>query len=121
VNTKALRKELADINTENDKLAVAHGKGHIDLGQLITATKVFEDRAKAITKQLASVGWRSPVEPFAHGTVSEVWETLTLAQRRAILKVTATITVKPMGRRPRNGEGMDKGVTVRWLATRKRR
>jgi recombinase len=89
VDTKALRKELADINAEKDKLAVAHGKGQIDLGQLITGTKVFDDRAKAITKQLASVGWRSPVEPFAHGTVSDVWETLSLPQRRAILKVTA--------------------------------
>jgi DNA invertase Pin-like site-specific DNA recombinase len=120
VDTKALRKELADINAEKDKLAVAHGKGHIDLGQLITATKVFEDRAKAITKQLASVGWRSPVEPFAHGTVTDVWETLTLAQRRAILKVTAAITVEPMGRRPRTDEGMDKGVTVRWHASKRR-
>jgi DNA invertase Pin-like site-specific DNA recombinase len=118
VDTKALRKELADINAEKDKLAIAHGKGQIDLGQLITATKVFDDRAKTITKQLASVGWRSPVEPFAHGTVSDVWETLTLPQRRAILKVTATITVEPMGRRPRNDESMDAGVSVRWLATR---
>ena len=121
VDAKALRKELADINTEKDKLAVAHGKGRIDLGQMITATKVFDDRAKAITKKLASVGWRSPIEPFAHGTVSDVWETLTLPQRRAILKVTATITVEPMGRRPRKSERMDKGVTVRWLATKRRK
>lgn len=118
VDTKALRKELADINDEKDKLAVAHGKGQIDLGQMITATKVFDDRAKAITKQLASVGWRSPVEPFAHGNIGEVWAGLTLAQRRAILKVTAEVTVEPIGRRPRNEEGVDKGVTVRWLAAR---
>jgi site-specific DNA recombinase len=121
IDTKALRKELAEINTEKDKLAVAHGKSQIDLGQLITATKVFDDRAKAITKQLAAVGWRSPVEPFAHGAVSDVWETLTLPQRRAILTVTATITCEPMGRRPRADEGIDKAVTVCWLANRKRR
>jgi len=119
-DTKALRKELADFNTEKDKLAVAHGKGQIDLGQLVTATKVFDDRAKTITKQLAAAGWRSPLEPFAHGDVCDVWAALTLAQRRAILKVTATITVEPIGRRPTKDESIDKGVTVRWLAKGKR-
>jgi site-specific DNA recombinase len=121
VDTKALRAELADIHTKKDKLAVACGKDQIDVAQMITSTKVLDDRAKLITKKLAAVGWRSPVEPFAHGDVCDVWATLTLAQRRAILKVTAEITVEPMGRRPRKDEGMDKGVTVRWLATKRRK
>jgi hypothetical protein len=63
------------------------------------------------------------VEPFAHGDVSDVWAGLTLAQRRAIVKVTATITLKPM-----NGSGLPRadaiskhGIDVDWIANRKRR
>jgi hypothetical protein len=119
VNAKALIAELAKIDNKKAELAVKCGNDEIDVAQMVTSTRVLDDRAKVITKKLASIGWRSPVEPFAHGDVCDVWATLTLPQRRAILKVTADITVEPMGRRPRNDEGMDKGVTVRWLARRK--
>lgn len=121
VDTKALRKELAEIDSEKDALATAHGKGQIDLGQLVTSSKILNDRSTAITKQLASVGWRSPVEPFANGDIREVWAGLSLAQRRAILRATAEITVEPIGRRPRNEESVATGVSVRWLATGKSR
>ena len=82
------------------------------------ASKGLADRAKGITEKLAAVGYRSPLEPLAHGDIGELWSGLTLAQKRAILRVTPDITVEPMGRRNRNQDIRD-GVSVRWLATRR--
>jgi hypothetical protein len=117
-DTAALRAELAGIDAKKDELAVLFANDQIDTGQLAVASKGLADRAKGITEKLAAVGYRSPLEPLAHGDIGELWSGLTLAQKRAILRVTPDITVEPMGRRNRNQDIRD-GVSVRWLATRR--
>lgn len=116
-DTAALRAELAAINTKKDELAVLYADDALDAGQFAVASARLADRAKAIAEKLAAVGVRSPLEPLAHGDIGELWAGLTLAQKRAILRVTADITVEPMGRRNRNQDISD-GVTVKWSTSR---
>jgi site-specific DNA recombinase len=115
VDAAKLRAELVGIESRKDELAVLFADGAVDAGQFAVASKRLAEQMKTIAATLATVGYRSPLEPLAHGDIGELWSGLTLPQRRAVLKMTVDITVEPLGRRRRRDEGMDKGVSVRWL------
>lgn len=90
-----LRTELVTIDAKKDELAVMLADDKTDAGQFAVASARLADRAKAITTKLATIGYRSPLEPLAHRDVAELRSGLTLAQKRAILQLTAEITIKP--------------------------
>jgi hypothetical protein len=69
--------------------------GAIDEVQLATITKRADERAKEIAEVLAKAGWRSPLEPLANGDIGAAWESLSLAQKRAILEVVSDVAVLP--------------------------
>jgi DNA invertase Pin-like site-specific DNA recombinase len=111
-----LNAELRRINAKKDALAAAYANDDgIDIGQLASASRVLDERAKVITSQLAEIGHQSPLAPLAQGNIRDLWSKLTLHQRRAILRVIVDITVKPMGHRKRGAPLGEDSVGVEWL------
>lgn len=116
VDAARLNAELRKINAKKDALAAAFANDDgIDIGQLTSASRVLDARAKAITAQLAEIGHQSPLTPLAQGNVRDLWSKLTLHQKRAILRVVADITVKPVGHRRRGAPLDGDSVGVKWL------
>jgi site-specific DNA recombinase len=115
VDAAKLRRELVGVESRKDELAVLFADGAVDAGQFAVASKRLTEQGKTLAAKLATVGYRSPLEPLAHGDISALWSGLTLAQKRAVLKTTVDITVESLRGSRRRGEGIDKGVSVRWL------
>jgi DNA invertase Pin-like site-specific DNA recombinase len=109
----ALRAEQASLAERKDQAALMFAAGEIDAAQLTQMTAFFNQRGQAIATTLAQTGWHSPLEPLAAGgDISDLWEQLSMAHKRAILAVLADIHVLPI---PPTTRGFNPaGVRIDW-------
>lgn len=102
-DTAALRLEASGVRERLDALAVDFADGTLTSSQLRTATQRLRARLQAIESTLADAG-RVDVLGALVGAedVQAVWKGLTLARRRAVIDLLATVIIKPVGRGVRN-------------------
>jgi DNA invertase Pin-like site-specific DNA recombinase len=95
----ALREEAAAIRATLEEMAADRALGLITRAQMITATGKGNAQLAAIGAELAEAARENVLAPMiAAGNAAEVWASLDLARKRAIIKTLMTITVLSPGK-----------------------
>jgi hypothetical protein len=82
-----------------------HALGDIDDSDLATGLRAIRDRLSVIEAQLAQADEPDPIPEFRHhGPTRQIWVSLNLPRKRAIIRMLVDITMLPTGRR---GPGFD--------------
>ncbi|BBX25987.1 recombinase family protein [Mycolicibacterium alvei] len=110
----ALRTEQDAIRLRLEQLAEAFADGEIDRAQLAAGTKKLTARDTAITATLAHLGGRSPLDFITDTTVDipELWQSLTMGQRRAVVDYLADVKIVRLGRGTKGFS--PEGVKITW-------
>jgi len=79
-----------------------HALGEMDDADLATGLRIIRDRLKVIDAQLAQSNQADPIPEFRrHGPTRQIWASLPLARKRAILRKLVTVTILPTAARGR--------------------
>lgn len=101
----ALRAEARKLREKKAKLGALFADDVIDADALASGTKVIRDRLVFIDSQLAASDAPDPLAEFRDNPADVVWESLSIARRRTIVKrLFESITIVPTGRK---GAGFD--------------
>lgn len=85
-------------------MAADRALGRISRAQMLAATSRGNARLAEIADELAEAARESVLAPLiAAENVSQVWEALDLARKRAIIKTLMTITLRSPGKGARRG------------------
>jgi DNA invertase Pin-like site-specific DNA recombinase len=104
-NADDLRAEAKDIRKRQNEQIDLHGEGLIDKSQLQRKLREFKERLSVIDAQLAQVDKPDPLPEFRrHGPTRKIWYGLSLARKRAIIRMLVDIKILSIGRR---GPGFD--------------
>jgi DNA invertase Pin-like site-specific DNA recombinase len=78
-----------------------HALGDIDDADLSAGLRIIRDRLRVIEAQLAQSSQPDPIPEFRgrHAHARQIWESLPLARKRAILRKLATVTILPTAAR----------------------
>lgn len=100
VDVTAKRRELKLMEEQKIDAAQRYARRKIDGDQLEQINALIDHDMAQIRAELSAVTARSPIEEFATSTrpAREVWENLTIARKREILRSTLSITLEPIGR-----------------------
>jgi site-specific DNA recombinase len=105
INADTLRAEAKEIRKRQNEQIDLHGDGLIDKRQLERKLREFKERLTVIEAQLAQADRPDPLPEFRHhGPTRQIWASLSLPRRRAILRQLVDIKMLPTGRR---GPGFD--------------
>ena len=110
----ALRAELRKLNKRKEQISKLWAAGDMDDAERLAASKEIKTRITEIETELAnSPDAPDPLAEFRDRPAAVVWESLTIARRRAIVRVLfEDITILAAGRR---GSGFDQNsVAVTW-------
>lgn len=112
VNAPALRAEAKRLTTAKASQMRMHAAGRIKDADLETGLAEIYDRLAVIGAQLAVSDQPDPLAEFREAPARAVWRSLTLARKRAIVRLVAEITVMPTARR---GPGFDEdAIRIDW-------
>ncbi|MBT2423385.1 recombinase family protein [Streptomyces sp. ISL-22] len=107
VDFDGLREERTQLQERKDGLAVAFGRGSIDMAQLEAGTADIVKRLGEIQRRLIDAVGESPLTPFAldPGNAESLWAGLSLGRKREIIRTLMTVTIlqapqRRRGRRP---------------------
>jgi hypothetical protein len=103
-NTAALRAEARKLHDRKRAQMRMHAAGAIDDGDLAAGMKEIRARLAQIDAQLAVSDQPDPLAEFRDRPAAAVWESLPLPRRRAVVRLLATVTILPAGRK---GRGFD--------------
>jgi site-specific DNA recombinase len=108
IDTTELRKEIKELQERKTKLITMFSLGQIDEDQLVTGSETARKRLTAIEAQLARANKPDPIPEFRrHGPTRQIWASLSLARKRALIKLLVDVTILPVARR---GPGFDPGT-----------
>ena len=105
IDTTALRAEAKKLRERKSAQMRMHALGEIDDADLATGLRAIRDRLAVVDAQLAQADKPDPIPEFRrHGPTRQIWASLSLARKRAIIRLLADITMLPTDRR---GPGFD--------------
>lgn len=106
VDVSGLRDELVSLDARKQDAATMWARAVIDTEQLETITATVDQRIAEVRAELDRATVHSPLSPFAYSeNARTVWDGLSLARRREILRELATFTVAPPVRGRRGWRG----------------
>lgn len=98
-DTEALRIEANGVRARLDALAVDFADGVLTGSQLRTATQRLRDRLQTIEESLADAGRVDLLGPLVGAAdIQAVWRSMSMARRRAVIDLLATVTIHSCGR-----------------------
>jgi DNA invertase Pin-like site-specific DNA recombinase len=104
VDVTGLRQEAAAIRANLEEMAADRALGRISRAQMLAATDQGNARLAEIADELAEAACESVLAPLiAAENAAEVWESLDLSRKRAIIKTLMTITLRSPGKGARRG------------------
>ena len=100
IDVAAKRQELRVLEAQKIDAARRYARRKIDGDQMEEITILIDQDMAEIRAELKTVAARSPIEEFVTATrpAREVWQGLTLARKREILRSVLCITLEPLGR-----------------------
>jgi site-specific DNA recombinase len=105
IDTIALRAEAKKLRERKAAQVRMHALGEIDDSDLVTGLRAIRDRLSVIEAQLAQADKPDPIPEFRHhGPTRQIWASLGLPRKRAIIRMLVDITMLPTARR---GPGFD--------------
>jgi len=104
IDTAALRVEAKNLRDRKAAQIRMHSAGVIDDEDLARGMREIRDRLAVVEAQLRACDEPDPITEFRDNPAETVWKSLSLARKRAIVKLLADITIKPASRR---GPGFD--------------
>ena len=100
VDAGALRAEAKRLDAKAKRLTAMFTDDAITETQLTSSTKEIRARLAAITAQLAASSKPDPIPEFRQGRpAAEVWDSMTVPRRRAVVKTLMTVTILPARRK----------------------
>ena len=100
IDRDALQKEAKGLRERKTSQLKMHALGEIDDDDLKTGLRAIRDRLSVVEAQLAQSSQPDPIPEFRrHGPTRDIWESLPLARRRAILRKLVTVTILPTSAR----------------------
>lgn len=122
-DTSELHVEAQGIRERLDELARLYAEGSVTSAQLAEGTAALREREAAIESRLSAVAERNTLAKFGQRDPAEVWESLDVEQRRAVIDVLMTVKVSPArrGRIPgwKPGEPYfdPESITIEWRSS----
>lgn len=105
IDTTELRREAKKLHERKAAQIRMHADGDIDDDDLAAGMRRIRDRLTVIEAQLADANKPDPLPEFRHhGPARQIWSNLSLARRRAIIRMLVDVTILPTTRR---GRGFD--------------
>jgi DNA invertase Pin-like site-specific DNA recombinase len=103
IDRGALQKEEKALRGRKDAQMNMHALGEIDDDELKTGLRAIRDRLSVVNAQLAQSSQPDPIPEFRgrHSATRQIWQSLPLARRRAILRKLVTVTILPTAARGR--------------------
>jgi site-specific DNA recombinase len=101
IDRDALQAEAKRLRNRKASQVRMHALGEIDDGDLAAGLRIIRDRLKVIEAQLAQSNQPDPIPEFRgrHVATREIWQSLPLARKRAILRKLVTVTILPTAAR----------------------
>jgi site-specific DNA recombinase len=90
-DTSALRDEARKLRTRKTKLGALYAEGLIDDDQLASGTRSIRDQLARIDAQLAVSDVPDPLAEFRTDPAAVVWESLSVARRREVVKLLMSV------------------------------
>jgi site-specific DNA recombinase len=105
IDTSELRKEAKKLRERKATQLRMHTQGLIDDSELERELRYIKDRLTAVESQLAACDKPDPLPEFRgrHAHTREIWRSLSLPRKRAIIGMVADITILPSKLRGRAG------------------
>lgn len=108
IDATALRVEAKKLRERKATQIRMHALGELDDSDLQTGMRAIRDRLSVIEAQLTQSGKPDPLPEFRrHGPTRQIWMSLPLARKRAIVKLLVDVAIMPTNRR---GPGFDPGL-----------
>ncbi len=104
VNAPALRAEAKRLRARKASQMRLHAAGDIDDDDLAAGMREIRDRLAVIDAQLTVSDEPDPIPEFRDQPARTVWESLTIARKRVIVRLVLDVTIMPTTRR---GPGFD--------------
>ncbi len=102
VDAGAKRAEAKRLDAKAKRLTAMFTDDAITEAQYASGTKDIRARLAVIAAQLAAASAPDPLPEFRQGRpAAEVWDSMTLPRRRAVVKVLMTVTILPAARKGR--------------------
>jgi site-specific DNA recombinase len=101
IDRDALQAEAKKLRNRKASQIRMHALGEIDDVDLATGLRIIRDRIKVIEAQLAQSNQPDPIPEFRgrHAHTRQIWQSLPLARKRAILRKLVTVTILPTAAR----------------------
>jgi hypothetical protein len=104
INQGALRDERKKLLERKATQVRKHALGELDDDDLTLGLSVIRDRLAVVDAQLAQSDEADPIPEFRrHGPTRQIWHSLSLARKRAIIRRLLDITILPTKLRGRAG------------------
>jgi site-specific DNA recombinase len=114
IDADALRTEQKQIRERRAYQLELHGEGLLTDGELKTRLQTFAERLTVIDAQLAKSDNPDPIPEFRHhGPTRRIWNDLSLARKRAIVRQLIDIKIYPTTRRGRGFDADAVKITVK--------
>lgn len=103
IDRDALQAEAKKLRNRKAAQIRMHALGEIEDADLSTGLRIIRDRLRVIEAQLAQSDEPDPVPEFRdpHGRTRQIWQSLPLERKRAILRKLVTVTILPTTARGR--------------------
>ncbi len=113
VDEKSLRAESRRLADRKKRLMEMAALGDLDDDDLKVGLKAIRERLAVVNAQLADSDQPDPLAEFRDRPAKMVWQSLSLARQREVVKLLMRVTFLPS----RKGSGFDhRSVRVEWLA-----
>ena len=101
IDRDALQAEAKKLRDRKASQIRMHALGEIEDADLATGLRIIRDRINVIEAQLAQSNQPDPIAEFRgrHAETRQIWQSLPLARKRAILRKLVTVTILPTAAR----------------------
>jgi site-specific DNA recombinase len=99
IDAAALRGEAKRLRAKSAKMGALFAADAITEAQLTSGTREIRARLARIDAQLAASDAPDPLAEFRGRPAAEVWESLSLPRRRAVIRLLMTVTILPAARK----------------------
>jgi site-specific DNA recombinase len=114
IDVSALRGEANRLRERKTAQIRLHALGDLDDDELTTGLRAIRDRLSVVEAQIRASAEADPLPEFRDRPARAVWESLTIARKRAIVRLLLDVTMLPTTRR---GRGFDPdSVLTEWRA-----
>lgn len=104
IDTSKLSAEARDLQRRKSAQMSLHAQGEIDDDDLKAGMRAIRDRMAVIDAQLRACDEPDQLAEFRDHPADVVWKSLTLARKRAVIRMLVDVTFLPIGHR---GPGFD--------------